>query len=74
MKIFRIMFVFHHRLPHGDSHVISLSFGLTLPEQQLLVFNFKNTEMTSVEDIKPRIPKILYSQTEDEHTEYFSGA
>lgn len=53
---------------------MGVGIGLTLPAQQLLELHFKNIEMTSVKDVKPRIPKFLHSQTEDKHAEHFSGA
>ena len=68
------MFIFHQSVPHGDFKVMSLGIGLTLPAQQLTELHLKNIEMTSVSDVKPRIPKFLYSQTEDKHAEHLSGA
>lgn len=73
-KIFGSMLTFHQRVPHRDFNVMSLGIDLVSPTQQLLEIHLKNTEMTSIQDVKPRISKFLHSQTEDKHAEHFSGA
>lgn len=54
------MFIFHQKLPPGNFNVMSLGIFQTLLVQKFLELH----EMASVKDVKPRIPKLLHSQTD----------
>lgn len=60
LRIFGAMFIFHRRLLHGDFNIRGLGILQTLLVQQLLELH----GMTSVKDVKPRIAKLLLSQTD----------
>lgn len=64
-------YIFRQRLPSWRLQHHGLGYWSDTTSRAL---HLTNTEMTSVKDIKPRIPKFLQSQAKDKHAEHFFGA
>lgn len=60
MRILEPCLFFQQKLPPGDFNVMSLGIFQTLLVQQFLELH----EMVSVKNVKPRILKLLHSQTD----------